>query len=147
MAIAVFPVCLSPIISSLWPLPIGIMESIALIPVCSGSFTDFLWSTPGAGDSIGLRASATIGPLPSRGCPSAFTTLPIIASPTGTSTTAPVGLTMSPSLISLSEPRITTPTLSSSRFWAIPYVSSPNWSSSPAMQFSRPYTLAIPSPT
>jgi len=39
IAIAVFPVCLSPIINSLCPLPMGIIESIGLIPVCKGSFT------------------------------------------------------------------------------------------------------------
>ena len=52
--------------------------------------------------------------------------------------TVPVGFTMSPSLISLSDPRITTPTLSSSRFCAMPYTSSLNWTSSPAMQLSSP---------
>ena len=36
---AVFPVCRSPIISSRCPLPIGTIESTALIPVCKGSLT------------------------------------------------------------------------------------------------------------
>ena len=36
---AVLPVCRSPMISSRWPRPIGVIASIALIPVCSGSFT------------------------------------------------------------------------------------------------------------
>jgi hypothetical protein len=36
MAIAVLPVWRSPMISSRWPRPIGIMASIALMPVCSG---------------------------------------------------------------------------------------------------------------
>ena len=35
--IAVLPVPRSPMISSRWPRPIGIIESIALRPVCSGS--------------------------------------------------------------------------------------------------------------
>jgi len=48
MAIAVFPVCLSPIISSLYPLPIGTSESTHLSPVCIGSCTDFLGIIPGA---------------------------------------------------------------------------------------------------
>src|ERR1051325_8292328 len=36
-ASAVLPVPRSPMISSRWPRPIGIIESIALIPVCIGS--------------------------------------------------------------------------------------------------------------
>ena len=138
IAIAVFPVCLSPIINSLWPFPIGIIESIALIPVCRGSFTFFLSKTPGAGYSIALVSFVTISPLPSIGFPSASTTLPIMASPTGTSTIFPVGLTMSPSLMSRSEPRITTPTLSSSRFSAIPYTPLSNSKSSPSMHRLSP---------
>ena len=35
-AMAVLPVWRSPMISSRWPRPIGIMASIALMPVCSG---------------------------------------------------------------------------------------------------------------
>ena len=35
---AVLPVWRSPMMSSRWPRPIGIMESMALMPVCSGSF-------------------------------------------------------------------------------------------------------------
>jgi hypothetical protein len=38
-ATAVLPVPRSPMMSSRWPRPIGIMASIALMPVCSGSFT------------------------------------------------------------------------------------------------------------
>ena len=45
---AVFPVCLSPIISSLCPLPTGMSESIAFNPVCMGSLTDSLGIIPGA---------------------------------------------------------------------------------------------------
>jgi len=37
--IAVLPVWRSPMISSRWPRPIGIIESMALMPVCIGSFT------------------------------------------------------------------------------------------------------------
>ena len=37
IAIAVLPVWRSPMISSRWPRPIGIIESIAFRPVCSGS--------------------------------------------------------------------------------------------------------------
>lgn len=52
--------------------------------------------------------------------PKASTTRPNRASPTGTSTIAPVLLTISPSLMSLSLPNTTTPTLSGSKFKAIP---------------------------
>src|ERR1700746_3673190 len=38
IAIAVFPVWRSPMISSRWPRPIGIIESIAFRPVSLGSF-------------------------------------------------------------------------------------------------------------
>ena len=52
---AVLPVPRSPMISSRWPRPIGIIESIALMPVCSGSFTGWRSTTPGALNSIGRR--------------------------------------------------------------------------------------------
>ena len=79
----VLPVCLSPITSSLWPLPIGIIASIDLIPVCNGSFTGCLKITPGAFLSIGIsKSSPSIGPFPSIGFPSVSTTLPNIPSPT-----------------------------------------------------------------
>jgi hypothetical protein len=39
IATAVLPVLRSPMISSRWPRPIGIIASIALMPVCSGSVT------------------------------------------------------------------------------------------------------------
>lgn len=48
IAIAVLPVCLSPIINYLCPLPIGTRPSTALRPVCIGSLTDFLGMIPGA---------------------------------------------------------------------------------------------------
>ena len=55
IAIAVLPVWRSPMISSRWPRPIGIIASIALMPVCSGSFTGWRWTTPGALNSAGPR--------------------------------------------------------------------------------------------
>lgn len=58
--------------------------------------------------------------LPSIGLPKASTTLPSSSLPVGTSTIAPVLFTMSPSLISLSLPNTTTPTLSGSKFKAMP---------------------------
>jgi hypothetical protein len=48
MAIAVLPVCRSPMISSRWPRPIGIIASMALIPVCSGSLTFWRCTTDAA---------------------------------------------------------------------------------------------------
>ena len=50
--IDVLPVCLSPSISSLCPLPIGIIASKHSGPVCKGSNTDCLSIIPTAGDSI-----------------------------------------------------------------------------------------------
>ena len=47
IAIAVLPVWRSPMISSRWPRPIGIIESIAFRPVCIGSLTGWRWTTPG----------------------------------------------------------------------------------------------------
>ncbi len=99
-AMAVLPVWRSPMISSRWPRPMGIIESMALRPVCSGSFTGCRSTTPGASRSMALNWSASIGPLPSIGLPSEFTTRPIIASPTGTDMMRPVRFTSSPSLIS-----------------------------------------------
>ena len=40
-------------ISSRWPRPTFVIESIALTPVCSGSFTGWRSTTPGALNSSG----------------------------------------------------------------------------------------------
>src|SRR5829696_6742743 len=48
IAIAVLPVWRSPMISSRWPRPIGIIPSIDIRPVCTGSSTGWRWTTPGA---------------------------------------------------------------------------------------------------
>ena len=97
MAIAVLPVYLSPIINSLYPLPIGTKQSTALRPVYIGSWTDFLGMIPGAFNSILLLYSLFTDPSPSIGLPNASNTLPNISFPIGTSTIAPVLLTTSPS--------------------------------------------------
>ena len=94
---AVFPVYLSPIMSSLYPLPIGTKASTALTPVYIGSCTDFLGMIPGALTSTFFHLSVLIGPLPSIGFPKASNTLPSISSPTGISTIRPVLMTISPS--------------------------------------------------
>jgi hypothetical protein len=73
---AVLPVLRSPMISSRCPRPIGIMLSIALMPVCSGSFTGWRSAMPGAMISSGRRCGDWIGPLPSSGRASGSTTRP-----------------------------------------------------------------------
>ena len=97
IAIAVLPVYLSPMMSSLYPLPIGTKQSTAFNPVYIGSWTDFLGIIPGAFNSTRLLCVDLTGPNPSMGFPSASKTLPNISSPIGTSTIAPVLLTSSPS--------------------------------------------------
>lgn len=96
MAIAVFPVYLSPMISSLCPLPMGTKQSTDFNPVCMGSNTDYLGIIPGAFNSILLLSLAFTGPFPSMGLPKASNTLPSMHSPIGTSTIAPVLYTESP---------------------------------------------------
>ena len=64
--IAVLPVVRSPMISSRWPRPIGIIESIAFRPVWSGSFTGWRSTTPGALNSSGRRSDDSIGPAVDR---------------------------------------------------------------------------------
>ena len=57
MAMAVLPVLRSPMMSSRWPRPIGVIESMALMPVCSGWF-DGLAVGDAGGDGLdgpGLR--------------------------------------------------------------------------------------------
>src|SRR3954454_7330951 len=145
--IAVLPVWRSPMISSRWPRPIGIIESIAFRPVWSGSTTGWRWTTPGALNSAGRFSVVSIGPLPSSGLPSGSTMRPSRASPTGTSRSLPVRLTVSPSTILSQLPKSTTPTLSASRLSARPVTSCGSSSVSKLMQFSRPCTRAMPSPT
>jgi hypothetical protein len=53
IAMVVLPVPRSPMISSRWPRPIGIIESIAMMPVKSGCETDLRTMMPGAIFSTG----------------------------------------------------------------------------------------------
>ena len=76
IAMAVLPVWRSPMISWRWPRPIGIIASMALMPVCSGSVTLLRCMTPGACSSSARRASVSIAPRPSIGLPSGSTTRP-----------------------------------------------------------------------
>src|SRR5450759_3889528 len=125
IATAVLPVWRSPMISSRWPRPTGIMASMAMMPV---------W----------------IGPRPSIGTPSGLTTRPSMPLPDGTSTTRPVVRTVSFSLMSEVSPIRTAPTSCSSRLSAMPMTVSPpsptNSRSSPAMAPFSPSTCAMPSP-
>src|ERR1035437_9073878 len=134
-------------INSRWPRPIGIRASMALMPVWTGVSTPWRAMTPGAIRSTGRVAVAAIGPLSSIGRPSGSTTRPSKAAPTGTSTTRPVVLTVSPSLIAVEFPRMTAPTVSSSRFRAMPITPPGNSRSSDDRAPERPQIWAIPSPT
>ena len=84
MAIVVFQVCLFQMISSLCPLPIGTIASMALIQVSRGTLTDFLEITPGATFSTSQKCFGMIGAHSSTGCPSPSSTLQRYSSPTHT---------------------------------------------------------------
>ena len=146
IAIAVLPVWRSPMISSRWPRPIGIIESTALSPVCIGSSTGWRWTTPGALHSAGRVSVVLISPLSSSGRPSGSTRRPSSCSPTGISSSLPVRFTVSPSTTLSQSPKSTAPTLSDSRFSARPTTSWGSSSISSAMQLSTPWTRAMPSP-
>ena len=92
-----FPVLRSPMISSRWPRPMGIIASMALMPVWSGSFTGWRLMMPGATTSTGRLSSASISPLPSIGRPRASMTRPSTPVPTGTLARRSVRRTMLPS--------------------------------------------------
>ena len=147
IAIAVLPVWRSPMISSRWPRPIGIIASIAFRPVCIGSLTGWRWTTPGALNSAGRVCSTDIAPLPSSGRPSGSTMRPSSSSPTGISSSRPVRLTVSPSETRSHSPNSTAPTLSDSRLSARPVTPWGSSSISKDMQFSRPCRRAMPSAT
>ena len=63
MAIDVLPVLRSPMISSRWPRPMGVMASMTLMPVCSGSLTGWRSTMPGAWISMRRMVSAGDRPL------------------------------------------------------------------------------------
>src|SRR5919106_2335954 len=132
--------------SSRWPRPIGVMASMALIPVWRGWFTGWRFTTEGAWSSSTRCSSNRIGPLASSGRPRGSMTRPSTPSPTPTESTLPVRLTGWPSSIPSASPRTTTPISSSSRLNASPYTPSENSRSSRAMAPGRPATRAIPSP-
>ena len=146
-ATVVLPVLRSPMMSWRWPRPMGVIASIDLMPVCSGSCTGLRPMMPGAWISTRRWMAPTISPLPSIGWPSALTTRPSIASPTGTDRMRPVAFTVWPSSISKPSPSTTAPIEVSSRFRARPIVPSSNSSSSFTPQSGKPLTRAMPSPT
>src|SRR3954447_8305529 len=146
IAIAVLPVWRSPMISSRWPRPIGIIESTALRPVCIGSSTGWRWTTPGALNSAGRVSEVSMSPLSSSGRPSGSTRRPSSCSPTGISSSRPVRFTVLPSETLSHSPKSTAPTLSSSRLSARPTTSCGRSSISSDMQLSIPCTRAMPSP-
>ena len=79
MATVVLPVLRSPMISSRWPRPIGVIASIDLMPVCNGSCTGLRPMMPGAWISTRRSMRADDVALPSIGSPSALMTRPSIA--------------------------------------------------------------------
>src|SRR5665811_601314 len=147
IAIAVLPVWRSPMINSRWPRPIGIIPSIDISPVCTGSVTGWRSTTPGALNSAGRVWSVATSPLSSSGRPSGSTRRPSRWSPTGIRSRWPVRLTVSPSTILSHSPNSTAPTLSSSRLRARPVTPCGSSSISSAMQLSRPWMRAMPSAT
>src|SRR3954452_1332389 len=146
IAMAVLPVWRSPMISSRWPRPMGIIESIAFSPVCIGSTTGWGWTTPGALCSAERGSVVLMSPLSSRGRPSGSTRRPRSSSPTGISSRLPVRFTVSSSETLSQSPKSTAPTLSSSRLSASPTTSCGSSSISSDMQLSSPWMRAIPSP-
>src|SRR5579864_1398212 len=146
-ATLVLPVLRSPMMSSRWPRPIGVMASITLMPVWSGSFTGWRSTMPGAWISMRRICSEATGPLPSMGSPRGFTTRPSNPSPTGMERIRPVDLTPWPSSMCWASPRMTDPMVSSSRLRARPSTPPSNSSSSFTEAWGRPLMRAMPSPT
>src|SRR5215213_2738417 len=147
MATLVLPVLRSPMMSSRWPRPIGIMASMALMPVWRGSCTGLRPVMPGAWTSRRRGSAPAISPRPSRGSPRGLTTRPSRASPTGTERMLPVALTAWPSSMWPTSPSTTAPIESSSRFSARPSVPPSNSRSSLTAAPGSPLTRAMPSPT
>ena len=127
MATVVLPVCRSPMISWRWPRPIAVIASIALMPVCSGSFTGCRCTTVGACSSSGRRPSSAISPRPSIGWPSGSTTRPRkrVADRHREDLAGALDRPGPPRCPAAS-PRMTTPISRTSRFSATPSVPSSN---------------------
>ena len=93
---------------------------------------------PGAFSSTKRVSVVSIGPLPSIGSPSAFTTRPRRASPTGTLKSFPKRLTLIPSFNAFPLPSVTIPAALSSKFITRPRVPSSNSTISPAITLLKP---------
>src|SRR5271165_2088238 len=146
-AIAVLPVPRSPIISSRWPRPSGIMASTTRSPVARGRVTKARSTIAGAGCSTAANVSIARGAPPSSGAPSASTTRPSRASPTGTRATSPVPWTILPAAIPAVSPSSTQPIVSSARSTARPRTPPSKTRSSSSRVSGNPVTVATPSPT
>src|SRR4051794_23427073 len=122
------------------------MASMALMPVCSGSFTGWRCTTDGACSSRTRDSVDAISPLPSSGRPSGSTTRPRKPSPTGIDRISPVRRTSWPSSMCSASPMMTQPISRTSRLSARPRTPPWNSSSSLVMHECRPSTRAMPSP-
>jgi len=147
IATVVLPVLRSPTINCRWPRPSGIIASITVMPVSSGSVTRSRSTMPGAGRSIGSNRSALISGPPSIGAPMAETTRPNNASPTGTRATAPVPVTVLPAEMPEPPDSSTQPWVVSLTLSATPMVPSAKRTSSSSRVCGRPEIVATPSPT
>ena len=139
IATAVLPVWRSPMISSRWPRPIGTSASIALRPVCIGSWTDLRGMMPGAltstrRRSVGLDRALAVDRVAERVDHAAEQALADRHVDDGAGALDGRRLRV----ISASEPKITTPTLSASRLSAMPLMPLANSTISPAWTLSRP---------
>ena len=147
-AIAVLPVWRSPMISSRWPRPIGIIESTALSPVSIGSLTGWRWTTPGALNSDGrVSVRADLALAVERIAERVDDPSEQLVADRECRAGRLVRLTVSPSTIFSHSPNSTAPTLSDSRFRASAVTSCGSSSISNDMQFSRPWIRQIPSAT
>ena len=135
-------------ISSRWPRPIGIIESIAFRPVCIGSLTGWRWTTPGALNSagrvsVGLDVALAVERVAERVDDAAEQALADRDLEQAVGALDRVALDdRAPTA-----PNSTAPTLSDSRFSARPVTSCGSSSISNDLQFSRPWTRAMPSAT
>ena len=143
----VLPVLRSPMMSSRWPRPIGVIASMALMPVCSGSCTG--WRPDDAGRLHFDRRvwSSRSGPCRRSGCRARSRPGRSCASPTGTERMRPVALTVCLPRSSSTSPRMTAPIDSSSRFSARPSAAALELEDSLTATPGRPATRAMPSPT
>ena len=123
MQTVVLPVLRSPMISSRWPRPIGVMRVDRLDAGLQRLVHRLAADDAGAWISMRRGSASTSGPLPSMGSPSALTTRPSRPSPTGTDEDVAGGLDRR-AFLDLADdspsPRTTAPIDSSSRFSARP---------------------------